>query len=69
MAGYSESDARRFLERELGQAASSTSFYWESDELEDLLDMMVDAVAKLIASNNERLLREFVRDVEQAVGP
>lgn len=50
--GFSAKEARAFLERELNRTASSTSFYWESDELEDLLDLVVDAVAKLIEANN-----------------
>jgi hypothetical protein len=58
--GFSEQKAREFLERELGRVASSSSFYWESDELEEALDIIVDAVARTIAANN----RELTADIQ-----
>lgn len=49
-----EQQAREFLARELAKQESAT-FYWESEELEEALDLMVDAVAKLVAANNAKL--------------
>lgn len=60
--GFSEKDARRFLERELGQNEASTSFYWESEEVEELMELIVDAVAKTIAANNQRLVADWSRE-------
>ena len=60
--GFSEHEARHFLSRELGKAAASTSFYWESEEVEELLDLVVDAVARLIAENNKKFRQDWERD-------
>jgi hypothetical protein len=57
--GLSEAAARRFIETELEKAAPSTSFYWESDELEDLLDLLVGVFAKLVEANNAKLTRDW----------
>jgi 3-polyprenyl-4-hydroxybenzoate decarboxylase len=57
--GFSEQAARRFIERELERAAPSSSFYWESDEVEDLLDLIVGVVAKLIEANNVQLSADW----------
>jgi hypothetical protein len=57
--GFSEKQAREFLTRELEKTASSTSFYWESEDVEDALELIVDAVARLIAENNKRYKRDF----------
>jgi hypothetical protein len=59
--GFSEREAREFVVRELEKTASSTSFYWESDDVEEALDLVVEAVSKLIAANNIK----FKRDMEQ----
>lgn len=59
--GMSESEARQFLEKELGRQESATSFYWESEETEEALDLVVDAMAKLIAVNNRRIVQDFER--------
>lgn len=60
--GLSEAAVRRLLERELGKTAASTSFYWESEELEELLDLVVDAVARVIAANNAKLAEDWARN-------
>lgn len=57
--GLTEVEARRFLEAELRRHAASTSFYWESEETEELLDLLVDAMAKLIAANNAKIARDW----------
>lgn len=59
--GFSEREARELVARELEKTASSTSFYWESEDVEEALDLVVEAVSKLIAANNEK----FQRDMEQ----
>jgi hypothetical protein len=62
----SEREARDFLERELGRAAASTSFYWESEELEEVLDLVVDAVAKLIVANNAKVATDAEHEARRA---
>jgi 3-polyprenyl-4-hydroxybenzoate decarboxylase len=57
--GLSASLARRLIETELEKAAPSTSFYWESDEVEDLLDLLVDVMANLIEANNKKITRDW----------
>ena len=57
--GFSEQEARAFLERELGQHDASTSFYWESDELEEVVDLLVEAVANAIAANNKKVAADL----------
>ncbi len=61
MAGYgfTEEEARLFLERELRRHAASTSFYWESEETEEVLDLLVEVVAKLIAANNAKIAQDW----------
>jgi hypothetical protein len=59
--GLPEAEIRRRLERELGKTAASTSFYWESEELEEVLDLVVDAVARVIAANNAKLADDWAR--------
>jgi hypothetical protein len=61
--GFSEADARRFLERELRRHEASTSFYWESEEMEELLELIVGAVTKLLAANNDKLMRDYAADL------
>jgi hypothetical protein len=57
--GFTEAETRRFLETELRRHAASTSFYWESEETEELLDLLVDAMAKLIAANNAKIAHDW----------
>lgn len=57
--GMGESQAREYLERELGKNASTTSFYWESEELEEALDLIIEAVSQLIAANNAALTQQI----------
>jgi hypothetical protein len=57
--GFNEQEARRFLTKEIRQQAASTSFYWESEETEEVLDLLVDAVSKLLAANNEKMARDW----------
>ncbi|HEY5194617.1 MAG TPA: hypothetical protein VIJ39_12195 [Solirubrobacteraceae bacterium] len=57
--GFTGAEARRFLEAELRRHAASTSFYWESEETEELLDLLVDAMAKLIAANNAKIAHDW----------
>jgi hypothetical protein len=61
MAGYglTEAEARRFLEAELRRHAASTSFYWESEETEEVLDLLTEVMAKLIAANNAKMARDW----------
>jgi hypothetical protein len=57
--GFMEAEARRFLEAELRRHAASTSFYWESEETEEVLDLLTEVIAKLIAANNEKIARDW----------
>jgi len=59
--GLSEHEIRETLERELGRSEASTSFYWESEEVEEVMDLLVDAVVKVIAANNKRLAQDWQR--------
>jgi hypothetical protein len=59
----SETQIRDFLQRELLQSASTSSFYWESEELEDAVEMVIDAVARLVVSNNAKLSRDIKQNV------
>jgi hypothetical protein len=61
MQGYdfSENEARRFLEKELRQRAASTSFYWESEETEEVVDLLVDVMARLVEANNAKMARDW----------
>jgi 20S proteasome alpha/beta subunit len=63
--GYNERQARAFLDRELEKTASSTSFYWESEDVEEALELIVDAVAKLIAENNKRFKRDWEQELRR----
>lgn len=61
--GMSEERLRAALERELEKAAGTTSFYWENDELDEVLDMVVETVAKVIAQNNAVLSGDLRRNI------
>jgi len=65
--GFSEDEARAFLEKELRSHASSTSFYWESEETEEVLDLLTEVMAKLIAANNERLAHDFAKVLDDTM--
>lgn len=64
--GMSEREVREFLEKELGRTEASTSFYWENEETEEAMDLMVDAVAKVMSANNERFKRDWERALSNA---
>ena len=64
--GMSEQDVREFLEMELGRSVASTSFYWENEEIEEVMDLLVDAVAKAIAANNRRFKQDWERALSRA---
>jgi hypothetical protein len=66
--GFTELEARRFVERELEKAAPSTSFYWESEELEDLLDLLADVMVKLLEANNKKLTDDWNDHLNKAAG-
>jgi hypothetical protein len=57
--GFTEAQARRFPEAELRRHAASTSFYWESEETQEVLDLLTDVMAKLIAANNAKIARDW----------
>jgi hypothetical protein len=63
--GLSAVAARRLIEAELEKAAPSTSFYWESDEVEDLLDLVVDVLAKIIEANNKQITRDWKEEMRR----
>jgi hypothetical protein len=62
MAGMSESEARAFLWREI-KRSDALRFYWESEEVEEAVEILVSAIAKLIEANNKK----HDRDVEQSL--
>ncbi len=53
--GFTEDEARAFLEKELRRHAASTSFYWESEETEEVLDLLTEVVAKLISAKQREV--------------
>lgn len=66
--GFTEAEARRFLETELRRHAASTSFYWESEETEEVLDLLTEVVAKLIAANNQKVTRDWEEEIKKIAG-
>jgi hypothetical protein len=68
--GFTEAEARAFLEKELRRRAASTSFYWESEEAEEVLDLLTEVVAKLIAANNAKMARDLAdKGLSDLLGP
>ncbi len=67
--GFTEAEARAFLEKELRRQAASTSFYWESEEAEEVLDLLTEVVAKLIAVNNAKMARDWADKGLSDLGP
>lgn len=63
--GFSAHQARQYLAREVGKAAASSSFYWESEDVEEAVEMLVDAFSKLIAENNKRLIADWEREAQR----
>jgi hypothetical protein len=57
--GFTEAEARRFLEAELRRHAASTSFYWESEETQEVLDLLTEVMAKPIAASNAKIARDW----------
>ncbi len=49
--------------------AASTSFYWESEETEEVLDLLTEIVAKLIAANNAKMARDWAQKGLSDLGP
>ena len=62
-AGFDRKQAAAFLDRELGRREGLTSFYWENEETEEVLDVVVDAVARLIEANNRKLLDDLSHEL------
>jgi hypothetical protein len=58
--GMAEVELRDFLEKELSQV-EHRSFYWESEESEDIVDLVVDLVAAAIAANNDAITQSLER--------
>ena len=58
-----ERQIRDFLRRELFQGASTSSFYWESEELEDAVELIIDALASLVVANNAKLSQDIKQNV------
>jgi hypothetical protein len=63
--GFSDQQARDFLSREIDKAAASSSFYWESEDVEEAVELLVNAVAKMIAENNKRLIADLEREAKR----
>ncbi len=68
--GLSETQIRDYLQRELFQSSSTSSFYWESEELEDAVEMVIEAIVSLIVANNRQLTQDIKQHVlEDAKAP
>ena len=67
--GFSENEARRFLEKELRRHDASTSFYWESEESEEVVDLLVEVFAKLVEANNKKMARDWANNGAKDLKP
>jgi uncharacterized lipoprotein YmbA len=65
--GFDEREARHFLERELAQHESSTSFYWESEETEEVVDLLVRVFSKLVEANNKKIAQDLQRELRRSI--
>lgn len=64
--GMPERELREFLEREIERNAASTTFYWENDETEEAMELLVDAFVKVLAANNKRIERDWQKGLRDA---
>lgn len=64
--GMSERELREFIESEIERNAASTTFHWENDETEEVMDLLVDAFVKLLAANNKRIEQDWQRAFRDA---
>jgi hypothetical protein len=64
--GMSERELREFLEKEIERNAASTTFHWENDETEEVMDLLVDAVVRVMAANNKRIERDWQKAIRDA---
>lgn len=64
--GFNEQQARDFLTREIDKVAASSSFYWESEDVEEAVELLVNAVSKTLAENNKRLIADMERAAQRA---
>jgi hypothetical protein len=59
--GLDRRKARDYLVSQISRGEGTTSFYWENEETEELLDLLIDAVAGLIEQNNREIEHSFSR--------
>lgn len=59
--GFSAEAARAFVQAHLEKSAAHTQFFWESAELEEAVDLLVDAMAQLVAANNRKVADDMNR--------
>jgi hypothetical protein len=64
--GFSAEEACKFVNKVVRRHAASTSFYWESEETEEVLDLLAEVVAELIAANNAKIARDLTNQGHQA---
>jgi hypothetical protein len=64
--GMSERELREFVEKEIERNAASTTFHWENDETEEVMDLLVDAFVKVLAANNKRIERDWQKSFRDA---
>jgi hypothetical protein len=62
--GMKEESARAFLEAELQKRVSTSSFYFENEETEDLLELVLDLMAALIDENSRETQRSLARQLQ-----
>jgi hypothetical protein len=66
MYGMTADEAKRFLEADLRRQIGTTSFYWENPESEELLDLLMDLIPRLIAANNKKVQDDMNRALSRA---
>ena len=64
--GMSERELREFLEKEIERNAASTTFHWENEETEEVMDLLVDAVVRVMAANNKRIENDWQKAIRDA---
>jgi hypothetical protein len=67
--GFTGDEAHWFLEKELRRQVASTSFYWESEETEEVLDLLVEVIAKLVEANNAKITYDWANKGAKNLNP
>lgn len=64
--GMSAQEAEAFIRKELAKIEAQTTFYWNDDRLDEVLDAVVKVMAQLIEANGEAIKKSFVDQQRRA---